>query len=687
MRALLRRAGALDAAAAGYAAAYFAWLVAHALGLFSPAFGRVAFYPAGLVVAWANWQNSRVPGLDGRTRTAWRLLAVAALALWGTGSVWTFWITAVNAREYPAWIDLAVLGPDFASLAAYVWLPGRRPPRESRKRFFLDVSLVVMAGFVFVFYFGLRPFFLGATGTATSVIFDASVDWALLAAAGVGYIQKRDPEIRTALLVLLGANLAYLSANSVMAALPSYQTGDMVDGLWFLAWGLRFVAARTAWHRYQAGGRRGGAAADDGAYRSSRLSYAMVAGAFALLLSRVVAGGDELLGPIAVAAMAMGALLVLRQFAELEENARLFAVQIEDESRFQALVQNSSDAVLVVDDRGLLTYVSPSAGRVFGGGVAIEPGMAFRQALPGDEGETAGALLGAGRREDRRFEVRVPSAPGRWREIEGIWTDLRDDPAVRGVVVNCRDVTARHEAEQNLQQAQKIEAVGHLAGGLAHDLNNLLTVIRGYAELLRSEWPADAPGVADLDRIIEAVDRAAHATGKILAFSRRRPVSRRPIDLNAVIADAQPMLLHLTTSAVSLRLRLAPALWRVVADQGQMEQVIVNLVTNASDAMPDGGVVEIATGNRAIATPTPAMGSLPPGDYVALTVSDQGTGMSPEVAARAFEPFYSTKPSGLGLGLAIVRGVVTESDGGVLVDSAEGRGSTVIVLLPRAGSE
>ncbi len=185
------------------------------------------------------------------------------------------------------------------------------------------------------------------------------------------------------------------------------------------------------------------------------------------------------------------------------------------------------------------------------------------------------------------------------------------------------------------------------------------------------------------------MDRAASVTGRILAFSRRQPVRRKRLDLNAVIDDVRPMLHHVARDPVEVRLRLDPSLWPVRADQGQMEQVLVNLVTNAGDAMPEGGVIEVATANRTIASPTPATGDLPPGDYVALTVADRGIGMSPEVVSRIFEPFFSTKPAnrGLGLGLAVVRGVVSDTDGRVLVESSEGRGSTFTVLLPRAESE
>jgi PAS domain S-box-containing protein len=459
-----------------------------------------------------------------------------------------------------------------------------------------------------------------------------------------------------------------------------------VDALWFLGWVLRWVAARQAWHHYAAGRAAQAATASERGHRSSRLSYVMVGGALALMLSRVIAGDDAYLATLTVATMVMGALLVLRQFAEVEENRRLFRAQIQRESRFRSLVQKSSDVVLIVGPDGLITYVSPSVDRVFGEGAPIAVGKPFRKLLPPEDAGAAVTLFDGDPQAAPQVETRIEVAPGSWRDVEIAWTDLRGDPSVGGIVVSCRDTTERHGYERALRHAQELDAVGHLAGGLAHDLNNLLTIIRGYAQLLRSESSEGSSLAADLDQVVAAVDRAASVTARILAFSRNQPVRRKPLDLNTVIDNAQPLLGNVTREPVEIRLDLDRSLWRVRADQGQMEQVLVNLVSNAGDAMPRGGDIQIATANRAIA---PETGDLPPGDYVALTVSDRGVGMSPEVCATAFEPFFSTKPAGrgLGLGLAVVRGIVSDMDGQVTAESREGIGSTFTVLLPRAEAE
>ena len=679
----------MDVAAAIYIVAYLAWQLARWLGVAVPDVGVPAFHLLGLLVAWANWRNSRAAGLDRRTRLAWRLLALASIILWASGSAWTLFVASGKGDRFPGWIDQTVYLQYAAWITGYLCFPGRRLPRRGLTRFRLDVALVVVAGFVIAAYFSLRLLFLNPIGPAGTAVVDSVLDWALFALAGIGFLQKRDREIRRAMLFLLGASVAYMAGNWVLSSLPEYHSGDPVDALWFLAWVLRWIAARQAWHHYAAGPAARAATAGERGYRSSRLSYVMVGGALALMLSRVAAGDDALLATLAISAMVMGALLVLRQFAEIEESRHLFLEQIQSESRFRSMVQNSSDVVLVVDSQGTIAYVSPSVGRVFGKAAPIATGKPLRELLPPEDEGVAAALLSGVPPLAPQFETRIGSPPDSWRDVEMAWTDLRQDPSVRGIVVSCRDITDRRQFERYLRQAQERDAVGHLAGGLAHDLNNLLTVIRGYAELLRSDASEDSTLAADLDQVVAAVDRAASATARILAFSRKQPVRRKRLDLNAVIDEMQPTLSHVTREPVEIRLDLDRSLWPVTADQGQMEQVLVNLVSNAGDAMPRGGDVRIATANRAIGPATPETAGLPPGDYVALTVSDWGTGMSPEIRARAFEPFFSTKPAGrgLGLGLAVVLGIVTDMDGHVTVETREGSGTTFTALLPRAEAE
>jgi nitrogen-specific signal transduction histidine kinase/CheY-like chemotaxis protein len=249
-----------------------------------------------------------------------------------------------------------------------------------------------------------------------------------------------------------------------------------------------------------------------------------------------------------------------------------------------------------------------------------------------------------------------------------------------------QDITERTEIEQQLWQAQKMEAVGRLAGGVAHDFNNLLTAILGYAELLLSDLRDDDPRSQDLREIRKAGVSAASLTRKILAFSRKQPLEPEVLDLNAVVRSLHGMLGRLIGEDIRIEVRLAPDLGRVKADPGQIEQVLLNLATNARDAMPQGGTLTIDTQNAGLDdTAVRRHLAAAPGEYVMLAVSDTGCGMPPEVQARVFEPFFTTKPRGIGtgLGLSTVYGIVKQSGGDISVYSEPGRGATFKVYLPR----
>jgi PAS domain S-box-containing protein len=249
------------------------------------------------------------------------------------------------------------------------------------------------------------------------------------------------------------------------------------------------------------------------------------------------------------------------------------------------------------------------------------------------------------------------------------------------------DITERRQLEEQVRQAQKMEAIGRLAGGIAHDFNNLLTVISGYADtLLRSVAPAD-PRSEDLTEIRRAADRAALLTQQLLAFSRNQILRPGILDTNVVVRDIASMIGRLIGSGIDLKVTLTSRVAAVLADRGQIEQVLINLAVNARDAMPDGGTLAIRT--RVVeVTPADASRLYPvrPGKYVRVSVCDTGIGMPPEVKARVFEPFFTTKEpgKGTGIGLSTVYGIVRQSGGGIFLTSEPGAGTTVDVYLPVA---
>jgi PAS domain S-box-containing protein len=257
------------------------------------------------------------------------------------------------------------------------------------------------------------------------------------------------------------------------------------------------------------------------------------------------------------------------------------------------------------------------------------------------------------------------------------------------VLVQVHDVTARKQLEAQFRQAQKMEAVGRLAGGVAHDFNNLLTVVLGHSEMLAMR-PGLEPDIAeDLSEIEQAGLRAAQLTRQLLAFSRQQVLQLEVVDLNQVVLGMDKMLRRLI-GAVDLRIVAGDGLGKVKADQAQIEQVVMNLVINARDAMPTGGRLTIATGNVVLDEAHAAEGDgLSPGPYVRLAVTDDGVGMDGETRARIFEPFFTTKEIGIGtgLGLSTVYGIVKQSGGHIAVHSEVGRGSTFEIHLPRVAEE
>jgi PAS domain S-box-containing protein len=351
------------------------------------------------------------------------------------------------------------------------------------------------------------------------------------------------------------------------------------------------------------------------------------------------------------------------------------------EQRYRGIVESASEGVWMLDEVDRISFVNRAMARMLGFEVHELLGRRALEFMVGQHEPV-------GRRALRRREA--GGAPQRhelaMRRKDGneIWVEMSATPLVDdrgryvGAVSMVADTTERRRAleererlENRLQQAQRLETVGQLAGGVAHDFNNLLAVILNYAYFVRERLPEENELRADLEEIRHAAERASELTHQLLVFSRREAVQPVVLDLNEVVRDTERLLGRSMGEHAELVTDLEAAECRVEADRAQLEQVVLNLVMNARDAMPAGGTVRIETRL---------------GDDVLLAVSDEGEGMEPEVQARAFEPFFTTKPkgAGTGLGLATVYGTVTQAGGHAEIDSTPGRGTTVRVHLPHA---
>ncbi len=287
------------------------------------------------------------------------------------------------------------------------------------------------------------------------------------------------------------------------------------------------------------------------------------------------------------------------------------------------------------------------------------------------------------------FDFRVEDSEGRVRWLRDIATASPGrEPGQSvwsGVIL---DVTERKRLEEELLQSQKMDSLGRLAGGVAHDFNNVLTVIRGYTDVLMGELSDADPRQAEVREIRHAADRASALTRQLLAVSRRQVLVPRPVELNTLVAEMERMLRRVIGEDISIVTETGPEVGWVKADSGQLEQVLLNLAVNARDAMPRGGTLTIETRRILVREPSrdhPRARRVPPGDWAMLRVSDTGVGMDALTLSKVFEPFYTTKAlgEGTGLGLSTVYGIVQQSNGHITVDSAPGTGATFRVFLPR----
>ncbi|MFP4431859.1 MAG: response regulator [Spirochaetaceae bacterium] len=365
----------------------------------------------------------------------------------------------------------------------------------------------------------------------------------------------------------------------------------------------------------------------------------------------------------------------------------------EREKLFSTTLNSIADGVVVTDSDSVINFANPVAtGMLAGGARGSLVGFSLDDLATIEERELQ---TREGERRTQTFLL-VPDQPDR--PVEHTVTPLVDENGrTTGSVWVIRDVSRRLESEKaleesnaQLRQAQKMEAVGRLSGGIAHDFNNLLTVIMGYSKLIGQQLSDLPPSVAeaiknDVDGIQKAAQKSVTLTRQLLAFSRHQIMEPKVLGINGVIQDVEKMVKRLLTERVRTYLSLHARPDTVFVDQGQIEQVIMNLVVNARDAMAGGGTLQIRTRNSSVeSSRVVASGDLPPGDYVVLEIEDTGSGISQENLSRIFEPFFTTKErgSGTGLGLSTVYGIVRQTQGHIDVESVLDQGTTFRIFLP-----
>jgi PAS domain S-box-containing protein len=416
--------------------------------------------------------------------------------------------------------------------------------------------------------------------------------------------------------------------------------------------------------------------------------------------------GDELLARLASSSSA--ARILVTGYADLTavvravNEGRIFAYVTKpwtpDDLRLKVtkllnrVLDSMQEGVIAIDSSGTVLLTNPQAEQLLGVRQAeLHPDTWLRRAglyetdqrTPLATDPLRVAMQGQ-HLEEREAFVRNSRIPGAI--VTMSVAALHDDGRVPvGGIVVLRNITERRRLERQLTQAQKMEAIGLLAGGVAHDFNNMLAVITGYGELVLEALPEDDAIRQDVQQLLGGAERAAGLTRQLLAFSRHQVVKPKIIELNDVIANVEKMLARLIGEDISMRAELTPELWPIKADPGQIEQVLLNLTVNARDAMPTGGRLTIRTANVAGGARS-AGEPLPEGEFVLMEVTDTGTGMDVETQKRIFEPFFTTKEPGrgTGLGLSTVYGIVQQCGGQLRLDSSIGRGTVFEIYFPRA---
>ena len=649
----------------------------------------VASLPGGLILIFLGLRLRHAGRLDARLRQAWAIFVVA-ISLYGIGVVIRLvggQVPAAGALELVGTVLEIAAYPLFSLGFSFVPRPGRS--RYDLILFSLDVTIVAASAAVLMWHFSIFPTAQVAHKNVTDAVaaaFFPVYDAALIFSVAAIVVRGLPRSTRTAM-VIAAFSITAIFVGDLVAGLQgldgTYRAGGLSGFFYSVAWVLLAVAAYSQW-RMEDREELAPGLTDYARSSFPWLPYAAVAIAFVAPAIRDWSDINMLRQHVPATGLLI-ALVVTRLLVTARHNASLAAAERE---RLAAAVDQAAELMITTDLSGRITYVNRAFTRIMGYEAAEIIGtMTTFFADTADRAVVAEVHSALGRGES--WEGRLPhrKRDGATVELDIAVAPLRDATGANtGTIAVARDISRERALEAQLAQAQRMEAIGRLAGGVAHDFNNILTAIGGFSELAAAELGPQHPVSGDLDQIRHAADRAAALTRSLLIFSRRQVTLSRVLDVNDVLAGLTPMLGRLIGEDVQLIVRVDPKIGLTMADSAQIEQVILNLVVNARDAMPDGGTLTISTGDADLDGDAARvhMGAAE-GKYVVLVVSDTGTGMTSDVLEHAFEPFFTTKErgKGTGLGLSTAFGIVQACGGFIHVDSDVNAGSVFSVYLPR----
>ncbi|MDX2184273.1 MAG: ATP-binding protein [Gemmatimonadaceae bacterium] len=648
-----------------------------------------SYFALGAVVLGTEWRLSRHPSASRDERRAWQWLSAGSAVSWLTG-VW--WTIALSRGDDTTLVDaLHLLSPWLWTIGVLQFRRGRALSwRDYRAR--LDVALFVIAMLAICWQFTIRPALLRPEPMSATSVMAAVGEWVRLTGLAVAYVRAAGEGRRAWIALLLASGvLDAISSYAFDANAGIYLPGHWVDLLFFASWVFEWRSAARARSLLEPADanaaptpRRATASlflpltaprlspARPVRYPSGIAPSVFVGASYVLLIISAGREGSADALPIAIASAAMTVLLLVRQRVEIAENRQLTRDLALSASRFRAVVERARDVIIVVAPDGRTRYASPSGAEAgigapdvdFASYLAEYDGARFKQWLE-QLGPEAGSL-----------RVTIPRADGSARTFDLRGQDRRHDPDVQGWVVTARDLTDELQLEARLRHSQKLHAVSEMAGRVAHAYNNALAAVRGYADLIAEDLDPTHPGAGDVANIQAAADRGAAITRQLLGFSGTSVGRRESLDARDIAVGLTPMLAPLLPPSITLTVDVPDGPLPFVADRAQVEQVVTNLVTNARDAMPEGGAITIRW-RAGVAGDAPGC--------VVLEVQDTGAGIPSDVLAQIFTPFFTTKAPGrgTGLGLAMVDAIVRRSGGTVRASSVVGVGTTMRVELPR----
>ena len=633
-------------------------------------------------------------------RTSWRLMSAALFSYFVADVLWA--VFELSSGETPglSLADAFYLLFYPLALAALLRLPGPPRNRVQQAQMVLDGLMLVVLGavaqWVLVVGPALEDLSIDPWATLVTVAYPIG-DLVLLFAVATVALRRRLNRLNLPL-VFLGAAVASnmlgdLASGSAWVV-DGFTTGSMPDLFFMGFWAL---AAIGAWLAIRIGAASDRPDAADARDRPPAAVFWLPYGAAALGIGLpvvlAITGATDHIVAAGVGCATMSGLVLIRQFLAASEGARTagLAEKRASEARLGVILEQITDLVLVVDAGGVIRFASAAAISVVGRPAPSLPGTPVQLlAREADRSAVASFIAGLHAGQDGSEGVRwqlADRSPAIMLETTGARTSTPDDGAV--VVLVSRDITERVRRDAQLSDARRLQAVGQLAGGIAHEFNSLLTAIGGYAELLSAD-PSIGPAQRDdLEEISRATNRAAHLTRQLLAVGRRQMVRPALVDLRHSVGECLPDIKMIAGDGVAVRMEDIGEVPLVLANPKEVAQILLDLVTNARDAMPMGGRLSIRLRHLTADTHRPPFVAASPRGWAVLDVTDTGSGMDAATVARLFEPFFTTKGvgKGTGLGLASAQGIMSEAGGWIEVDSAPGAGSRFTVHWPVAMAE